>query len=109
MAAKLIVTILTAAALVVLGACGLFFAVIALNGYSGAQGGRILMSYVVCGLLVTACGAGASWLGYAALAGRFNWPPLAAGPVAFIVSTAGGLVALVAGFFLSLLIFGRVS
>lgn len=109
MAAKLIVSILTAVAVVVLGACGLLLAMIALNGYSGAQGGRILGSYIVLGLLIVAVSVVVSWLGFGVLAGRLKWSPWAAGPVSFLVTSILACAALIAGFLLSLLVFGRVK
>lgn len=105
-AAKVAVAALTAVVALVLGACGLLFAMLALNGYNGAQGGRILGGYVVGGVAAAGASAVVGWLGFGALAGRLGWSGWAAAPVSFVAGLACACALLVAGFLLSLIVFG---
>ena len=84
---SIVSTILTIILLLLFGAAGMFFLVVALNGFSTSEGEPALISSLVCNIIGIIVAAILAWRLPRWLIGRFNWNSI----VAVIVSVLAGL------------------
>ena len=85
---SIISTILTVLSLLVFGAASMFFLIVALNGFSGSEGGPALITSLVCNVIGIILAAILAWRLPRWLIGKFNWNSI----VAVIVSVLAGFM-----------------
>jgi len=83
---SIVSTILTVISLLLFGAASMFFLLVALNGFSGSEGGPALTTGAVCNGIGIILAAVLAWKMPSWLMNKFNWSSIVAVFVSVLVS-----------------------